>query len=174
MDPMKLPRIISIALLTLLTACSTMGPAPLAPVSPPAQEQSIPPEVLNPDVRQETIGQTICVAGYTTSIRPSTNYTNGIKAKLIRDKGLAASAANEYELDHHLPLALGGHPRNPRNLVLQPWAGEEGARKKDRLERKLQALVCSGALLLKTARQEIYFNWSAAYEKHIGLVAPNP
>jgi len=126
MDPMKLPRIISIALLTLLTACSTMGPAPLAPVSPPAQEQSIPPEVLNPDVRQETIGQTICVAGYTTSIRPSTNYTNGIKAKLIRDKGLAASAAHEYELDHHLPLALGGHPRNPRNLVLQPWAGEEG------------------------------------------------
>lgn len=34
---------------------------------------------LNPDVTQNRIAQTICVPGYTKTVRPSTTYTNGVK-----------------------------------------------------------------------------------------------
>jgi hypothetical protein len=52
--------------------------------------------------------------------------------KLLRDQGLPAADTTKYELDHFIPLALGGHPRKPENLWLQLWDGQWGARTKDR------------------------------------------
>ena len=54
------------------------------------------------------------------------------------------STPGEYELDHIVPLALGGHPWKPRTSKLQPWEGTNGAKREDRIEVKLQCLVCSG------------------------------
>ncbi len=133
----------------------------------PKAQHTVPREVLNSDVHQETIDTTICTPGYTASIRPSTYFTNGIKAKLLREAGLPAEAAPSYELDHHVPLAVGGHPRNLRNLALQKWEGEDGARRKDRLEKRLQALVCSRAILLETAQAAIYLDWKQAYRRYV-------
>ena len=65
---------------------------------------------LNPDVTEDTIRQTICVPGYTKTVRPSSNYTSGVKAKLLREAGLDESLMPDYELDHIVPLELGGHP----------------------------------------------------------------
>ena len=45
------------------------------------------------------------------------------------------------------------------------------ARVKDRLERKLQVMVCAGRLTLAEARMAIAKNWQVAYRKY---VAPNP
>ena len=104
---------------------------------------------LNPDVTQDTIAQTICVPGYTKSVRPSTSFTNGVKMLLLKCSGLDASTAPDYELDHVIPLALGGHPRKLDNLKLQPW---DEAKRKDRIEVKLQCLVCSGQVPLEIAR----------------------
>ena len=128
---------------------------------------SVPTEALNPDVRQETIQQTICVPGYTASVRPSTSYTTGVKAKLLRERAQDVSAASSYELDHKVPLALGGHPRNLSNLELQLWEGDTGAKKKDRIERRLQALVCGGKVGLRAAQQAMYFDWQAAYREYL-------
>lgn len=89
---------------------------------------------LNPDVTPRRIANTICVPGYTKSVRPSTSYTNGVKRKLLREAGRSEARMADYELDHIIPLALGGHPRSLRNLMLQPWDGPTGAKKKDRLE----------------------------------------
>jgi hypothetical protein len=136
-------------LFALLAACSSVPSGPEESVRASAT-QAVPSEALNPDVRQETIRQTICVPGYTASVRPSTTYTNGVKAKLLRERDLPQAAAAQYELDHRIPLALGGHPRNLRNLELQPWDGEDSAKQKDRLERRLQVLVCKEQL---TARR---------------------
>jgi hypothetical protein len=74
----------------------------------------------------------------------------------------------KYELDHYVPLALGGHPRSKDNLWLQPWDGKWSARTKDRLERKLQVMVCAGRLSLKAARDAIRDGWRAAYRKYLG------
>ena len=72
----------------------------------------------NPDVTQATIDQTICVVGYTKTVRPSTSYTRGVKLMLLRREGLPADAAKNYELDHLINLSIGGHPRKLSNLVL--------------------------------------------------------
>lgn len=164
------PRhILIIGILALLSGCGSAPPSPepTATVAS-APSQAIPPEALNPDVRQDTIQKTICVAGYTASVRPSTTYTNGVKLKLLRENELPASAAKEFELDHRIPLALGGHPRHLQNLMLQPWEGKDGAKAKDRLERNLQRLVCAGKVLLDDARKAIYVDWQGAYGAYVG------
>jgi hypothetical protein len=116
---------------------------------------------LNPDVDEDTIDQTICVSGYTKSVRPATSYTTGVKKKLMREAGIDAARIGDYELDHIVPLALGGHPRKLSNLMLQPWEGEHGAKAKDILEVRLQSLVCHGKLDLTDAQVCIARDWEA-------------
>ena len=165
---MFLRQLISGTFLALLAACSSVPTVQQSGAAETDREaQTVPVETLNPDVRQDTIQQTICTPGYTASVRPATTYTNGVKTKLIRDQGLPSGSAADYELDHRIPLALGGHPRNLKNLMLQPWEGDDGAKKKDRLERRLQQLVCAGQLLLVDARRAIYVNWQAAYRVYV-------
>lgn len=159
-------RLLSAFVLSLLVACGNVTTSP-AVVREDVGLAFVPTEALNPDVRQETIQQTICVPGYAASVRPSTNYTSGVKAKLLRDQGLPPTAAPDYELDHRIPLALGGHPRSLKNLELQAWEGADGAKRKDRLERKLQQLVCAGQVLLNDARRDIYVDWTSAFPKYI-------
>lgn len=141
---------------------------PSSPPSPPVDPAALPCIgtthgciSINPDVTQETIGQNICVAGYTKSVRPSSSYTNGIKRRLLREAGIDEKHIGEYELDHIIPLAVGGHPRKLSNLALQVWDGEHGAHKKDALERRLQILVCSNSLTLLSAQRCIAEDWIA-------------
>lgn len=100
-------------------------------------------------------------------MRPPTSYTNGVKHKLLQEQGLPDSDAKKFELDHYIPLALGDDPRSADNLWLQPWEGEQGAKKKDRLERRLQVMVCAGSLTLEQAREEISRDWIGAYRKYV-------
>ena len=180
-------RALSGAALAILAACAT-PPAPTATSAPEAPELSreVPAEsrtrrspfieprgVISADVTEATIKTTICVAGWTAKVRPSTSYTQGVKQKLLRDAGLPQTESLKYELDHFVPLALGGHPRSIDNLWLQSWDGPWSARSKDRLERSLQSMVCSGKLALRTARTAIQNDWKAAYKKYIGN-APAP
>jgi|ERR1039458_4698129 hypothetical protein len=122
---------------------------------------------LNPDVTERTIKQTICAPGYTRSVRPSTNYTNSVKEKLLRETGLDESLMSEYELDHIVPLELGGHPRELRNLTLQPWGGAHGALRKDSLEHRLHSLVCRGELPLNEAQTCIADDWEACAAEYM-------
>ena len=175
---MRLRPLLLTALLGLLSACSSVPPQPvLTPPEAPAataapeavtKHKAVPVEALNADVHQDNIERTICVSGYTATVRPSTSYTNGVKLKLLNEQGLPASDAAEFGLDHRVPLALGGNPRNLQNLMLQPWEGKVGANVKDRLERRLQVLVCAGKLLLDDARRAIYFDWQGAYRTYVG------
>lgn len=122
---------------------------------------------INPNVTQDNIWQTICLAGYTKQVRPPTSYTNSIKTHMLRQAGVDPARASEYELDHWVPLALGGHPTDQGNLVLQRWDGDAGAKKKDRLERKLQRMVCSDNLPLARAQHEIATDWQGAYRRYV-------
>jgi cytochrome c-type biogenesis protein CcmH/NrfF len=126
---------------------------------------------LNPDVTPETIAQTICVPGYTATVRPGSSYVTGIKDKIGRDAGLPSDVAGAMILDHIVPLALGGHPRQPSNLQLQD-VGE--SRRKDRIEVKLQCLVCSGQVPLGEARAAIAMDWQAAYHQFARVKCHRP
>jgi hypothetical protein len=74
-----------------------------------------------------------------------------------------------FEIDHLVPLCLGG-PDDFSNLWPQPRqtiASKWNAEAKDRLERRLCEMVCSGQLDLATAQQAIATDWIKAYEKFI-------
>ena len=127
-----------------------------------------PPGAFLTDVTQSSIATTICKSGWTATVRPSSTFTQGVKFKLLREADLDRQRASDYELDHFVPLALGGHPRSIDNLWLQRWDGEWDARIKDRLERRLQVLVCAGRVTLQAAQTAIQRNWKGAYRKYVG------
>ena len=114
---------------------------------------------LNPAVTQQTIQQTICVPGWTKSVRPSARYTARIKIKLIHELELDEALLVDFELDHRIPLALGGAPSDPRNLELQPW---DEATEKDGVEACLARAVCAGKISLDDARRRIWADWRHA------------
>ena len=107
------------------------------------------PGVLNPDVTQATIRTTICVTGWTRTVRPPTDYTNALKLKQLRAYGLRGPPS-AYQEDHLISLELGGDPTDPRNLWPEPYPR---AAKVDTIENELNAQVCSGALTLMEAQE---------------------
>ena len=109
------------------------------------------PGALNRTVRQATIGTTICVHGWTRTIRPPVSYTNRLKLVQMARYGERGSPS-AYEEDHFIPLELGGAPRNPRNLWPEPITQ---ARRSDVLESRLKRAVCDGEITLARARRAI-------------------
>lgn len=120
---------------------------------------------LNPDVSQSTIQQTICQKGYSSTVRPSTTYTNPIKFRLMRQAGIPESDKSVWALDHRIPISLGGHARKLENLQL--LTAKENSRK-SRIEVKLLCYVCVGQMPLSQAQQEIAGGWQAAYRRYSG------
>lgn len=121
---------------------------------------------LDQDVTPASLAQTICRVGYTASVRPSVAFTNRIKYRMLAAAGLPLTYAHLYELDHIVPLTLGGAPRSLDNLQLQKWVGPDGARVKDKLEVRLNHLVCAGKLPLSEAQACIYSDWQACAKAH--------
>jgi hypothetical protein len=111
---------------------------------------------LNPAVTQATIAKTICAAGWTRTVRPYVAAMKRIKAEMLAAIGEIIERRNRYELDHVVPLALGGDPINRRNLALQPI---EEARQKDAVEACLSSLVCQGKIALDDAQDAIFEDW---------------
>lgn len=118
---------------------------------------------LNPDVSQSTIQQTICQKGYSSTVRPSTTYTNPIKFRLMRQEGIPESNKSDRALDHRIPISLGGHPRKLENLQLMT---KHDNSRKSRIEVKLLCYVCVGQMPLNQAQQEIADGWQAAYSRY--------
>jgi hypothetical protein len=85
---------------------------------------------------------------------------------LLAEAGIDQSRASEFELDHIVPLTLGGHPSKLSNLALQPWDGVHGAKMKDILENRLHKLVCHGQVTLIDAQTCIAQDWEACAAKH--------
>jgi len=107
------------------------------------------PGVLNPDVTQANIGSTICVSGWTRTVRPPVSYTNDLKLRQMRQYGETGSPSS-YQEDHLVSLELGGDPTDPRNLWPEPYPRAADV---DKIENELNAEVCSGKLTLAEAQQ---------------------
>ena len=126
------------------------------------------PGFTNPAVMQSNIQDTICVSGYTKTIRPTASYTTKLKLKQLKS-GVYKSdlGAAEYEEDHLVSLELGGDPMSELNLWPQHWSAPYGAHEKDHLENTLKRLVCSYKITLVDAQKAIASNWIAAYKKYV-------
>jgi hypothetical protein len=128
------------------------------------------PGAIDSHITQSNIGSTICVVGYTKTVRPPVSYTNNLKYSQLHS-GYAVNNdldMRNYEEDHLIPLAVGGNPTDPHNLFPQYYGGAYGARLKDRLELKLHLLVCAGSVTLKNAQLAFKKDWRIAYRKYVG------
>ncbi|HEV2427971.1 MAG TPA: hypothetical protein VGS61_07110 [Acidimicrobiales bacterium] len=128
------------------------------------------PGATNPAVTPATIHSTICVSGYSSSVRPPESYTESLKYRQL-DSGYnlrGDTRAGDYEEDHLIPLEVGGNPTSVRNLWPEPWNVTWNAGRKDHLENVMHELVCSGQVGLRTAQRMFATNWIAGYERYVG------
>ena len=125
------------------------------------------PGATNPEVTQDNIQSTVCVKGYTKTIRPPAHYTNKLKKQQIEQYGYADHNPKHYEEDHLIALSIGGSPRNPKNLWPEPRDSQWSAQEKDALEFVLYKMVCKGEITLAKAQHEMATDWISAYKAYV-------
>jgi hypothetical protein len=113
------------------------------------------PGALNPAVTQQAIDQTICVSGWTKTVRPSESVTEQEKTESMAAYG-DTDSPHDYEYDHLVSLELGGATNDARNLWPEPGASPNP---KDSVENALHRLVCDGQMPLARAQHIIATNW---------------
>jgi hypothetical protein len=89
------------------------------------------------------------------------------RSAVLRSYGWDPATTRKYELDHLIPLELGGS-NDAANLWPEPGGLEYGFARKDRLENALHRLVCTGQLDYREAQQAIAADWWAAYLRWVG------
>ena len=131
------------------------------------------PGAINPAVTQATIRSTICVVGWTATVRPPVAYTNQLKYDQLHSGYNLEGDLNmkHYEEDHIVPLEVGGNPSSTLNLFPEPRNIKFGAYFKDQLENRIHQLVCSSQLSLHLAQRVFLVNWEKGYAKYIGALA---
>lgn len=127
-------------------------------------DPSVTPGVLNPAVTPATIKATVCVSGWTATVRPPTPYTNKLKV-IDTPKGMKIV---DGELDHLISIEDGGSPSSPQNLWYMAYADRYGARVKDVLETRVKHLLCAGKISLDDARAALSPNWLLGYVRYVG------
>ena len=145
-------------------------------------DPKLTPGLVNPDITQATIGQTICNPQWSTkSIRQPVTYTNNLKTKQLASGKTKDKNPSHYEEDHFISLEIGGNPTDPRNLWPEPWgtpatpltstgpfpAHLVGAKTKDAVENQLHKEVCAGRLTLRQAQEIIATDWFKYYRDHV-------
>jgi hypothetical protein len=131
------------------------------------------PGAINPSVTQADVGQTICRAGYSATIRPPESITESEKRTSLAAYG-DTGAPGDYEYDHLVSLELGGARNDPRNLWPEPGRSPNP---KDAIEDELHRAVCDGEMSLAAAQVAIARDWPSALPSsvpHPGSTSPVP
>jgi hypothetical protein len=139
--------------------------ATLALIGPALADPAIIPDpTLTPGAVRTTDVNEICLTG-TAGLR---HWSRERDDKIMIEYGLTPGPHPDYEVDHLIPLGLGGadDDRNlwaePRRSIEKQWPAE----KKDELEYRLRELVCAGQLDVREAQQAIRDDWTEAYAKY--------
>jgi hypothetical protein len=111
----------------------------------------LPDQHCTPGAIQSTSATAICSPGWASSHR---HVTNATRALVYRRYGLTGTHAfPEWEVDHRVPLELGGS-----NAIVN-LSPEHGPQAKDQLENRLHDAVCSGRLRLAVAQRVFERDW---------------
>ena len=182
---MRLAR--SISVLLLVIACTTSCDNPSAAVVPAAQGSSPPsaapsasppsasplppragtlpnPSLTPGEVFAGVTAADVCVSGYAGRAR---NVFREQYVQVYAGYGIRyPEPAGTYELDHLVPLELGGDNAN-RNLWPEPSLPVPGFHQKDELENYLHDAVCAGRMQLADAQEGIAANWLDLYQRYL-------
>lgn len=115
------------------------------------------------------------ICSHSTSERRSVN--TALKKQVFAAYNIPFENRNDYEVDHFIPLALGGvntcenkptcnlwpEPHQKSFLEIAPWGSET----KDRLELRLYKMMCAGQISLHEAQVAISTDWEAAYRQYV-------
>ena len=103
----------------------------------------------------------ICVPGYTKQVR---SVSVKLKKQIYTAYGLAyPPPTGTYELDHLVPLALGGS-NDAANLFPEAASPTPGFKEKDVVEVYLYQEMCAGHIQQAAAQVQIASNWLAVYQ----------
>ena len=107
----------------------------------------------------------ICRSGYASSVR---DVPSSEKDHVYAEYGIVHHSTNQYEIDHLIPLELGGD-NSLANLWPQLNDHPRGyLNSKDILENRLHSLVCARTLSLASAQHQISTDWVATYRHYFG------
>ncbi len=127
------------------------------------------PGAIDVAISQGNLSTTICSYGFTESMRPPVSISEPIKYELMRSYGYGGLELRYYELDHLVPLELGG-ASTFQNLwpELNNYPAPGYFNSKDEVENKLHSAVCDGTVSLQAAQDAIASDWVTALSK-LGL-----
>ena len=136
------------------------------------------PGAIDGRVTQANIAKTICTDEWDDQNRPSASFMTPTKTKQIAVYGYSTYAIENFELDHLVPIELGGDPTAIPNLWPEPWEARQerlvprgwGAETKNALENKLHRAVCAGELPLAEAQRAVAGDWIAVANRY-GIAA---
>jgi hypothetical protein len=98
----------------------------------------------------------ICAPGYSDSVR---HVPESVKQRVYAEYGIESHVPGSYELDHLVPLELGGN-----NSAANLWPQlSPGYQEKDEIENQLHDAVCAGSVSLHTGQLEIARDWRHTY-----------
>jgi len=195
----RIPALAAIA--AFVAACGTASSTTTAPASvphtaaqgtpsaSPAPTGSFPADWPLPD--QKLTPGAVTSATDTSRICPhvdpaleAARPTSAEKAQVYAAYGLSyPQPPGVYELDHLVPIELGGQPDSAANefperndtpdpAMIAKWhlSAPFVHNSKDIEEDVLHQLVCAGRVPLSVAQQAIARDWRQAYAKYVGLV----
>lgn len=130
------------------SGCQVRGPLPDRACTPGAR------------FRNATLRQ-VCRSGYTKTVR---NVSEALKDRVYAEYGITAHSRSTYEVDHLVPLELGGS-NSIANLFPEVATPRPGFHEKDRLENAAHDRVCSRARPLRATQRAIAKDWTKLYRQ---------
>jgi hypothetical protein len=130
-------------------------------VRPSGMDPRLPGALCTPgsvrgDVTQDNINSTVCRPGWAAKVRPPQSETGTVKTEAMRAYRIPAGQRGVTQLDHLMPIELGGSSDVTK---LWPQVSDEpdhGNRNtKDDVEAALRTAVCTGRVPLAAAQQAI-------------------
>jgi hypothetical protein len=136
-----------------------------------------PNPTLTPGAVLPVTTEDICISGYTKKAR---RVSSADKRAVFEQDGLTDAGhwtttkngraiwRSDFEVDHLIPLELGGSNAMENlwaeNYLTSPW----NAHVKDKLENKLHRMVCMCDITLAEAQRAVATDWIAAYKRYVG------
>jgi hypothetical protein len=146
-QPTELPSNLTLGQRVKTSGCILSGPYP---------DFACTPGAINLSATKEDL----CRAGYTSEVRKVSDKTKD--AVYVEYGKMNVSLGEYYEVDHFIPLALGGS-NDIANLWLEPEKPLPGYHEKDRVETYLHKEVCAGRMSLEEAQRTIAYKWVEVY-----------
>jgi hypothetical protein len=108
----------------------------------------------------DATAQRVCESGYAKGVR---DVPEEEKNQVYAEYGIKTHRAGQYEVDHLVSLELGGS-NDIANLWPEAAEPRPGFHEKDQVENYLHQQVCSGAISLRQAQEQIATNWLQVYD----------